>query len=123
MDFNVRFKKWLTENDIKQIDIANRIDVGRSYISNVIAGRVPPSEKLIEEIVKMSGKNSHYWLFGIDEYDNLHSLNKVLNLLIDNGDIKEDGKISEEDWNVIKTFLMKEINIKLDAKYPNRKKG
>ena len=122
MKFNERFKEWVKNNNIKQIDIANKLDVNKSYISNVISGRVPPSEKLIEELVNMSGKSSTWWLFGVDKYDNLHSLNEMINILIDNQDIKENGFISDDVWNILKSILVKEINVKLDNKYPDRKK-
>lgn len=47
MDFNIWFKQWLHDNDIKQIDIAKKLNVDRNYISNIVNGRTPPSEKLL----------------------------------------------------------------------------
>ena len=47
----------------------------------------------------------------------------MINLFISNGTIKEDGNIDEDTMNILTTMLKKEINVKLDTKYPNRKKA
>lgn len=121
MNFNERFKKWILENNIKQIDIANKLGVNKSYISNVISGRVPPSEKIINELVEMSGKNEHWWLFGKEEYDNLDSLNSLLDNLIERELIDKDGNMNETIYNSIQAVLKAEIEHKLEIKYKKNK--
>ena len=37
--------------------------------------------------------------------------------------LKDDGEIDEDTMNILTTMLKKEINVKLDTKYPNRKKA
>ena len=72
MNFNERLKMWLANSDVKQIDIANKLGVNKSFVSNIVSGRNKPSDKFLDVLEEMSGKSTHWWLFGTDAYDNLH---------------------------------------------------
>jgi transcriptional regulator with XRE-family HTH domain len=114
MEFKDRLKNWLKDNNIKQIDIANKANVNKSYISNVIAGRVPPSENLVNFLSEISGHSIHWWLFGKEEYDNLNSLNETINLLIKLGKIDSNGNYSEDIKEMLINLMNDEIKDKLE---------
>lgn len=113
MEFRDRLNEWMRDNKIRQIDIANKANVNKSYISNIVNGKQPPSENFIEVLAEMSNHSVHWWLFGKEEYDNLDSLNMLINTFIKSGDIKEDGTYDEDIENILKTMLDKEIRDKI----------
>lgn len=116
MEFEERLKQWMNENKIKQIDIANKAGVNKSYISAVVHGKSSPSENLINVLCDMSGRSSHWWLFGKDENDNLDALNALVNLFISTGEIKTDGTYDDKIKTILITMLDKEIRDKLNQK-------
>lgn len=116
MEFKDRLNDWMREHKIKQKDIADKANVDKSYISNIVNGKQPPSENIIEVLAEMSGHSCHWWLFGKEEYDNLDSLNMLINTFIKSGDIKEDGTYDKDIENILKTMLDKEIRVKLQNK-------
>ena len=116
MDFKDRLNEWMHENKIKQIDIANKANVSKSYISTVATGRKQPSENLIEILAEMSEHSVHWWMFGKEEYDNLDSLNVLINTFIKSGDIKEDGTYDKDTKDMLIIMLNKEIRVKLKNK-------
>jgi len=113
MDFKDRLNEWMHESNIKQIDIANKAKVSKSYISTLATGKKQPSENIIEILAEMSEHSVHWWLFGKEAYDNLDSLNMLINTFIKSGDIKEDGTYDKDIENILKTMLDKEIRVKL----------
>lgn len=116
MEFTDRLAKWMKDNKVKQKDIAAKANVDKSYISNIVNGKQPPSDNIIELLSEMSEHSCHWWLFGKEEYDNLDSLNMLINTFIDNGEIKEDGSYDKEIEMILKTMLDKEIRVKLQNK-------
>jgi len=116
MEFSERLSNWMRENKIKQKDIADKAKVNKSYISNIVNGKQPPSDNVIEVLTEMSSHSCHWWLFGKEEYDNLDSLNMLVNTFILNGQIKEDGSYDEDIQLILKTMLDKEIKVKLQNK-------
>lgn len=114
MEFKDRLKDWIKENNIRQIDIANKAKVNKSFISNLVSGRVNPSEYIINILSEMSGHSEHWWLFGKEEYDNLNSLNELINLLIKLGKIDSNGNYSEDVKEMLINMLNDEIKDKLE---------
>lgn len=113
MEFTDRINNWMRENKIKQKDIASKAKVDKSYISNIVNGKQSPSENIIEVLAEMSQHSVHWWLFGKEEYDNLDSLNMLINTFISSGDIKADGTYDKSIEDILKTMLDKEIRTKL----------
>jgi len=116
MNFTDRLIKWMKDNNIKQKDIADKANVDKSYISNIVNGKQSPSDNIIESLTEMSGYSSHWWLFGKEEYDNLDSLNMIINTFITNGEIKQDGTYDKDIEKMLKIMLDKEIKSKLKNK-------
>ena len=123
MQFNERVKQYMAEHGIKQTEIIKRTGMSKGNVSNIIAGRIKPNEEFINALCEISNKSAHWWLFGVDEYDNLYSLNELIDFFIEKNDIKENGDMDNETWDILCTMLKKEINNKLDKKYLNRKKA
>lgn len=113
MEFIDRLNNWMRENNIKQKDIADKAGVNKSYISSIVNGKKQPSENLISVLAEMSGHSCHWWLFGKEEYDNLDSLNMLINTFIKSGDIKEDGTYDKDIEKILKTMIDKEIRDKI----------
>lgn len=114
MDFKDRLKNWIKENNIKQIDIANKANVNKSFISNLVSGRVNPSEHIINILSEMSGHSVHWWMFGKEEYENLSALSDFINFLIDKGYIdKETGFYNKNTQDMLLNMLDTEIKDRL----------
>lgn len=116
MEFTDRLVKWMKENKIKQKDIAQVAKVDKSYVSNIVNGKQSPSDNMIEVLSEMSGYSEHWWIFGKEEYDNLDSLNTLINSFIDSGEIRPDGTYDKDIETMLKIMLDKEIRTKLQNK-------
>lgn len=116
MEFSERLNNWMRENKIKQKDIADKAKVNKSYISNIVNGKQPPSDNIVEILSEMSNHSCHWWLFGKEEYDNLDSLNMLINTFIKSGEIRSDGTYDKDIEMILKTMLDKEIRVKLQNK-------
>ena len=113
MDFVDRLLEYMNENNLKQIDIAKMSGLSRGAISNIISRNRGANDKLLKALSNQSGKSINWWLEGVDNYDNLYSLNKLIDYFINDGSIKEDSSMDEETWEILCTMLKKEINVKL----------
>lgn len=116
LNFVERINKWMKENNIRQIDLVNQCGMDKSFISNIVNGKKPPSKNFLYALEKISGKSINWWLFGEDEYRGLASLNMLIDTLIESGEIKEDGTYDNDIENILKTMLDKEIRVKLQNK-------
>lgn len=117
MDLAKRISNLMEENDIKQKEIADKLDVTKGYVSRMCNGSKAPSHEFIELLSSMTGKSEHYILFGKEEYDNLDSLNTLINMLIEKNLIKPDGSMDDDIKGMINTLLEKEIKVKLEHFY------
>lgn len=110
MEFKDRLKDWIKENNIKQADIAKKANVNKSFISNLVSGRVNPSEHIINILSEMSGHSVHWWLFGKEDYENLNALSDLINFLIEKDYIdKETGSYNENTQKILLNMLDTEI--------------
>ena len=116
MSIGERITKYMREEGINQTKLALLLDINRSYLSQVIGGLKPPSQNLIVKLAKVSGKSVNYWLHGKNEYDNLYSLNKLIDMFIDEGAIKPNGSYDDDIKDILFKMLNKEIKIKLENK-------
>lgn len=116
MTFIERLQEWIQETGIMQKDIAEGAGVDTSYISSVVHGRKALSPKLINWLSEKSGKSDNWWLYGKEIYDNLDSLNMIVNTFIDMGQIKEGVEIRQEIKDILMKMLEKEIADKFEQK-------
>ena len=113
MDFVDRLLEYMKENNLKQTDIAKLSGLSRGAISNIISRNRGANDKLLQALSNNSGRSINWWLDGCEDYNNLYSLNKLIDLFIEDGSIKEDGSMDDETWQMLCTMLRKEINVKL----------
>ena len=111
INFVGRLKKYMEETNIKQIDLAKRTGMSRGSISNIMSGKRTPSEKLLAELSKMSGRSINWWLFGEEEYRNLSSLEMLITNLIKTGEIDNSGDYDDDIKDILIRLMNKEIKI------------
>lgn len=117
MNFLERLKAYMKENNIKQIDIINKDEsLSKGYVSMVVNGKRQPNTEFLNVLSELSGKSINWWLHGVEKYDNLYSLNELLDFFIENGSIDKDGNMDSETKDMIDTMLKKEIRVKLQNK-------
>jgi len=114
MDFLNRLTEYMKENNLKQKDIIEKAEISKSYLSMVIKGDRQPNNKLLAALSKMNGKSINWWLNGKEEYDNLYSLNTLLDFFIKEDYIKKDGSMNKECNDMIQEMLKREIAVKLE---------
>lgn len=115
MDFVDRLLEYMNENNLKQADIAKLSGLSRGAISNIISRNRGANDKLLQALSNRSGRSINWWLDGSEDYNNLYSLNKLIDMFIEDGSIGKDGEIDEETWQVLCTMLRKEIIVKLKS--------
>lgn len=117
MELAILLKETRKANHFTQEEFSKQLNITRGTLSHLERGRAPSIEtaKKIEEYYKkpmseLIGKNK------IDKLLNLETTNMLIDLLINDGEIKEDGSISDyakkSIWNNIKI----EIALKIEAK-------
>ena len=122
MKFNERLIEFMNENRYEQKDIVSKCKVNKSTLSQIINDKRSPNIKFLTELSNLSKKSINWWLFGVDEYNNLYSLNELIDFFIDKKYIDIDGNMDKTTYDMLNSMLIKEINVKLDNKYPERKK-
>ena len=88
MDFVDRLLEYMKENNLKQTDIAKLSGLSRGAISNIISRNRGANDKLLQALSNNSGRSINWWLDGCEDYNNLYSLNKLIDLFIEDGSIK-----------------------------------
>lgn len=116
MQFSERLAEYMKENNLRQVDIVNITKVSKGFLSNILNKRREPSKELLEALSKYSGHSINWWLHGVEEYNNLYSLNELIDFFIKNGAIKDDGTMDKETKDMLVTMLEKEIRVKLEQK-------
>ena len=122
MKFNERLIEFMNENRYEQKDIVSKCKVNKSTLSQIINDKRSPNIEFLTELSNLSKKSINWWLFGVDEYNNLFSLNELIDFFIDKKYIDIDGNMDKTTYDMLNSMLIKEINVKLDNKYPERKK-
>lgn len=117
MNFIERLNSVMKEQNIKQKDITEKLGITKGYVSRVCNGAKRPSTEFINAISELTGKSTHWLLFGKEEYDNLDSLNMYINTCIEKGLIDKDGNMTPKTRNAINALLDSEIDDKLQRKY------
>lgn len=116
-DFIDRLHKYMRDNDLSQLEVADMLNSSSSYISLLLSGKRNPSGKFMQRLVDVSGLPSSYWINGTDEeVCTLQNLNKLVDMLIDNGMINENGEMDDNIKNMLDSMLKAEIATKIENK-------
>lgn len=120
-DFIDRLHKYMRDNDLSQLEVADMLNSSSSYISLLLSGKRNPSGKFMQRLVDVSGLPSSYWINGTDEeVCTLQNLNKLVDMLIDNGMINENGEMDDNIKNMLDSMLKAEIATKIENKKKNK---
>ena len=114
MNFVDRLKEYMKASNLKQVDLVNMSGNSKGYISNVLSEKRTPNEELLKTLSEHSGKSINWWLTGSEDYNNLYSLNELINFFINNNTITDVDNIDNDTWNMLSTMLKKEIRLKLN---------
>ena len=80
---------YMKKNNLKQNDIAKLSGLSRGAISNIVSRNRGANDKLLQALSKHSGRSINWWLEGCEDYDNLYSLNKLIDFFIRFPQIRE----------------------------------
>lgn len=114
--FAERLKGWLEENNITQTELIKKTGYSKSKVSLIVAGKQKPDNNFLEVLTAMSGKNINWWLTGDKKYEVWSSLNKLVDVFIENGLIDQDGNINEVAEATLIEMMRKEIKDKIEIK-------
>lgn len=117
-DFIDRLHKYMRDNDLSQVEFSKKIGCTKAYISMLLAGKRNPSSNFMERLAAKTNLPSSYWLHGDSKSDTLDNLNKLINMLLDNGMIDENGEMDDNIKNMLDSMLKAEIATKVE----NRRK-
>lgn len=111
MNFLERLDNYMSENNIRQIDIVNRSNgkFTKGYISNVLNEKREPNLDLLTVLSEMNGKTINWWLFGKDEYEWFDSLTYLIKKYIKEGKIKKGEEIPEKLLTSLHAMLDQEL--------------
>ena len=113
-----KVKKYREENDITQEKLGRIMGMGRTNIAQIERGKIKGTMKFVTKMAEISHTNVSYWLDDEIEkhYNTYESLDIIADALIDNGNVKEDGKITDDDLQLLRTVLEKEFKLKIKRK-------
>lgn len=113
MNFLERLERYMSDNNLRQIDLVDKCNSSKSYISGLLSGKRTPNIEFLTELSNISGKSINWWLYGEEIRPDLYALNELINFFISKGDIKPNGEMDEETKKILFTMLEKEIKGKL----------
>lgn len=114
--FAERLKGWLEENNITQTELIKKTGYSKSKVSLIVSGKQKPDNNFLEVLTAMSGKNINWWLTGDKKYEVWSSLNKLVDVFIENGLIDQDGNVNEVAEATLIEMMRKEIKDKIEIK-------
>ena len=107
--FTERLKKWMDENEVTQKDLIKETGYSKSKISLIVSGKQRPDNDFLEVLTAMSGKNINWWFTGDNKYQVWSSLDKLVNVFIENGFIDDEGNIKDVAEATLIEMMKKEI--------------
>jgi transcriptional regulator with XRE-family HTH domain len=116
MNFVQKLNEFMKNNALKQKDLIEGTTLSKSYISMVLRGERNPNKELLNKLSMISEKSITWWLNDADEYDNLYSLNLLIDRLIDEKCIQQGEPIPGKYLEMLHHMLNLEIDVKLENK-------
>lgn len=117
--FTDRLAEYRTELELNKRQMSRKLNIKDAYYNMIESGKRPPSKKVLNALVALSGKPEEYWVYGI-EYDTTYintredfkctkiAIDQLLNL---NLDIKNLFKESKNEDIIIKKGSIEELII------------
>lgn len=66
--FTDRLNEFRTELELNKRQMSRKLNIKDAYYNMIESGKRPPSKKVLNALVALSGKPEEYWVYGI-EYD------------------------------------------------------
>lgn len=116
--FTDRLAEYRTELELNKRQMSRKLNIKDAYYNMIESGKRPPSKKVLNALVALSGKPEEYWVYGIDDttYINTREDFKCTKIAIDqllnlNLDIKNLFKESKNEDIIIKKGSIEELII------------
>jgi transcriptional regulator with XRE-family HTH domain len=115
LDFKEKLKIYRKENNLTQKQLADKLGTSRSTIAETERGNIKGTIEFINKLSKVSNLPITYWAKdGSDiSYESYQALDVLINAMIENGLIKDDGKIPDKDKDIVISVLEQEIKLKI----------
>ena len=115
MLLNEKIKLFRKENNLTQQELANKLNMNRTAITEIERGKVKGTTKFISALAEISNLPITYWLDSeVDRnYKSYEALDVLIDALIKSGMIKEDALINQQCSELINAILEKEIAFKI----------
>jgi len=123
MDFKDKLKQFRLKSNLTQEELAKKLDVTRTRITDTESGRVQGNLKFITNLSKISMRPLAYWIDGTfeDEYKPYEALDVLVDNLIDAGLIEENKDVDDNVAVLLLNMLKKETNLKIRIKKEMKK--
>lgn len=118
MDFKEKLKIYRKENNLTQKQLADKLGTSRSTIAETERGNIKGTIEFINKLSKVSNLPITYWAKDSSDisYESYQALDVLINAMIENGLIKDDGKIPDKDKDIVISVLEQEIKLKIKFK-------
>lgn len=115
MDFKEKLKIYRKENNLTQKQLADKLGTSRSTIAETERGNIKGTIEFINKLSKVSNLPITYWAKDSSDisYESYQALDVLINAMIENGLIKDDGKIPDKDKDIVISVLEQEIKLKI----------
>lgn len=113
-DFSDRLNTYMQQQGLRAIDLVNKLDVNKSYVSRLLNNISPPNIEFLEKLSAYSGYSINWWLHGIEDYRSLESLNTLIDTFIEKGFIKAGEPVQDVYRKMLMDMLEEEIRLKLN---------
>ncbi|MCH4200711.1 MAG: helix-turn-helix transcriptional regulator [Clostridium tyrobutyricum] len=117
MNFKEKLKSYREKNKLTQKQLADKLGISRSAIAETERGAIKGTLEFINKLSKVSNLSITYWIEDISDitYKSYQTLYILINAMIENGLIKDDGKIPDKYKDIVISVLEQEIKLKING--------
>ena len=115
MLLNEKIKLYRRDNGLTQQELADKLGMKRTAITEIERGKVKGTMKFISDLANLSGLPISHWTDGevAHNYKTYEALDVLIDAMISSGMIGSDGKVDEKGIKLIMAVLEKEIALKI----------
>lgn len=97
LSFSDRLEKFRDELNISKIEMAKKLGISESYYSLLVNGKREVSKKLLYKLVLMSNKPEEYWVYGVEDNENIIQSREVCKCTLKAYELLKECNILSED--------------------------
>ncbi len=114
-----RFRRIVNELNLRQSDIATKLNISRQYVNNIYHGREKLSEEKLVEFAKIYNVNLNYYFTGLGEmFLKSDTIQEPLNI-----ELKKKFNLSDSDFIALTELLESGVTRDMILKFIQIKKG